>query len=207
MTYQSRLLVTSRWSRQVAWVGSAAYDMPPESQDQPSMPPRYNRPHRGGYCPDRQDQPAGLDLSRPKVSESPFRKPKPRAKGIGWSRSNQQGRCVRDQQITIEAEGPTRFGSSPAGSLVSARDGNRCALARRRCAADAPRALAAPNHRLGSTHQSARPPNAALPARLLGNKTTRPIHLDMNRAPTTTFAGRPYNALPFSCKPAAGLAS
>ena len=163
MTNQSPLLDTSQWSRQVAWVGSAASDMPPESQNQPIRPPRYNRPHRGGYCPDRQDQPAGLDLSRLKVSESPFKKPKPRAKGIGWSRSNQQGRCVRGQQITIEAEGPTRFGSSSAGSLVSARDGNRCALARGRCTADAPRHLVAVAHRSGSTHQSAQPPNAALP--------------------------------------------
>jgi hypothetical protein len=35
---------------------------------------------------------------------------------------------------------------------------------------------------------------------LLSNKTTHPIHHDMNRAPTTTFAGRPYNAWCFSCE-------
>jgi len=31
----------------------------------------------------------------------------------------------------------------------------------------------------------------------LSNKTTSPIHHDMNRAPSTTFAGSPYNAQRF----------
>ena len=98
ITNQSRPLATSPQSLHGVWVGSAASDMPPEIQNQPSRPPRYNRPHRGGYCVSRQDQPVGPDLSKPKVSESPFSKPKPRAKGIGWSRSNQQGRCGRSHQ-------------------------------------------------------------------------------------------------------------
>jgi hypothetical protein len=37
-------------------------------------------------------------------------------------------------------------------------------------------------------------------ARLLSNKTTSPIHLDLDRAPIPTIAGRPYNAWCFSCK-------
>ncbi len=36
--------------------------MQSESQNQPIRPPRYNRPHRGGYCAGRHDQPAGPDL-------------------------------------------------------------------------------------------------------------------------------------------------
>jgi hypothetical protein len=40
-----------------------------------------------------------------------------------------------------------------------------------------------------------------LSARLLSNKTTRPIHLDMHRAPTTTFAESPYNGFAVQRRP------
>ena len=141
----------------------------------------------------RHDQPARPSISRPGVPEIPFRKPKPRAKGIGWSRYSRQGRCERGQQVTNEAEGPSRFGTTPAGPSILARDDNRCAQHRGRHAQVDPRRNASRHAPFGINLSVGTTTERDLSARPLSNKTTRPIHLDMHRAPTTTIAGRPSN--------------
>ena len=90
-----------------------------------SSPPR--RLLRGSARPTSKARAFPGQKSRKVLSESQNRE----RRRIGWSRSSRQGRCARSQQVTIEAEGPTRFGTTSAGSSVSARANSRRALTAR----------------------------------------------------------------------------
>lgn len=199
MTHQSRPLGTRSKSSHGVWVSNAASDLRAEGQDQPNKPLRYNRPHRGGYCMGGQDPPARPDLSKPEVLESPFRKPKPRAKVIGWSRSSwlvtfQSARPVPTKPAGHDRNGKAHQTQDNLGRVIGLGTSPQPARAEASSpTASRSRCLGSRSVPFGINPPVGTTTERGLSARLLSNNKTRPIHLDMNRARTTTFAGGPYN--------------
>ncbi len=161
----------------------------------PSTPQRFNMsgPRSPWQTPSDRHGPQARQhqssqQSRICLSESQIRERRHPQQHIGH-----QDRCGRSQQQTKARGKPHQPRAKPTGPPVSTPASSllRAATASPVIGrAATPRQSRSVVWELPISRHDHRARRCRSPAE---HKTTDPIHLDMNRAPTTTFAGRPYN--------------